>query len=550
MSDSDQVMTWRRSMDDALLTDLSTHEDSVSVEGSSATDPSTRLVSFEFIFAAIRRGRRLWGILAVIGMLMGCALLVKTTPTYKATVSVLLTEGTDQNPQDEIQTDQALAQSLPVAADVIRQLGLQQTPTHFLATYTVTQVTDRVLMFTVSSTSSAQAVRTASALAMQYLNFRGQYAQAQQTLVESTLSNQINQAREHLDSINNKIKQVNAESSSSTTQAELASLNTQSVAARTALTEVQQYVTGTLASTRTATQTMIRGSQVLDNAVAIPSSRKKTAVLYVAGGMFGGLVVGLAIVVIGAITTDRLLRRDDIAYAIGAPVTLSVGRLRGNRWLPSRPGQAVKHRRDVERLAKHLLATVPGSTRGPAYLAVIAVDDAPAVAQAVIALAVSSARRRNRVVLADLSAGACAARSLGLADSGRNMTDVDGTRIMVLVPTTDDIAPVGPLHHQESPGKMADSGNSLSAACTGADVVLSLVTLDPATDGQHLASWSTDAVAVVTVGKSTAARLRSVGEMVRFAGVRLRSVVVAGSDGSDDSLGIPSRANQIEQFSG
>jgi hypothetical protein len=65
-----------------------------------------------------------------------------------------------------------------------------------------------------------------------------------------------------------------------------------------------------------------------------------------------------------------------------------------------------------------------------------------------------------------------------------------------------------------------------------------MVTLDPATGGEHLATWSADAVAVVTVGKSNATRLGAVGEMVRFAGVRLQSVVVVGADGSDESLGI------------
>jgi hypothetical protein len=548
VSDSDQAMTWRRKTDDDLSADLSAYEDSVYVDGNSSGDPTTRLVSFEFIIAAIRRGRRLWGILAVVGLLLGCALLVDTPPVYKATVSVLLTEGADQNPQDEIQTDQALAQSLPVAADVIGQLGLQQTPTHFLGTYTVTQVTDRVLMFTVSSTSSAEAVRIASALATQYLNFRAQYAQAQQQLTESALNTQVTQAQQHLNSINSKIKQISAQPSSSGTQAELAGLHTQSAAASASLTEVQQYVTGTLASTRTATQTMVRGSQVLNSAVAIPVSRKKTAILYVAGGVFGGLVLGLAIVVIGAITTDRLLRRDDIAYAIGAPVGLSVGPLRKKRWFPSRPGKDKNRRRDTDRLARYLQGAVPGSAQGPACLAIVAVDDARAVAQAVIALAVSRAKRGDRVVLADLSAGSYAARSLGTVGSGNSMTDVDGTRIMVIVPADDDIAPAGPLHLPDSPKETIDGKDSLAAAFARADLVLSMVTLDPATGGEHLATWSTDAVAVVTVGKSNATRLHAVSEMIRFAGVRLQSVVVVGADGSDQSLGMASVPYQSAQI--
>ena len=38
-----------------------------------------------------------------------------------------------------------------------------------------------------------------------------------------------------------------------------------------------------------------------------------------------GLVLGMGIVVIQALVSDRLRRRDDIAQALGAPVKLSVG---------------------------------------------------------------------------------------------------------------------------------------------------------------------------------------------------------------------------------
>ena len=43
-------------------------------------------------------------------------------------------------------------------------------------------------------------------------------------------------------------------------------------------------------------------------------------------GLIAGLVLGLGIVVIRALLSDRLYRRDDVARALGAPVKLSVGR--------------------------------------------------------------------------------------------------------------------------------------------------------------------------------------------------------------------------------
>ena len=50
-------------------------------------------------------------------------------------------------------------------------------------------------------------------------------------------------------------------------------------------------------------------------------------------GLIGGLGLGVGIVVVGAVLTDRLRRRDEIAIAVGAPVELSIGRYRRPRFL-------------------------------------------------------------------------------------------------------------------------------------------------------------------------------------------------------------------------
>ena len=103
-----------------------------------------------------------------------------------------------------------------------------------------------------------------------------------------------------------------------------------------------------------------------------------------------------------------------------------------------------------------------------------------------------------------------------------------------MVPAADDLAPVGPLR---VPDRNAEPDAALAAACAKADLVLSLVSLDPADGGEHLATWATDAVAMVTAGRSTATRIHAVGEMIRLAGARLASVVVMDADKADESLG-------------
>ena len=78
---------------------------------------------------------------------------------------------------------------------------------------------------------------------------------------------------------------------------------------------------------------------------------------------------------------------------------------------------------------------------------------------------------------------------------------------------------------------------ALASACAGADLVLSLVSLDPARGGDHLGTWATNVVAMVTAGRSTATRIHTVGEMIRLSGARLASVVVLDFDKADESLG-------------
>jgi hypothetical protein len=64
------------------------------------------------------------------------------------------------------------------------------------------------------------------------------------------------------------------------------------------------------------------------------------------------------------------------------------------------------------------------------------------------------------------------------------------------------------------------------------------VTLDPALGGEHLATWASDVVVVVTAGESSATRVGAIGEMIRLAGAHSVSAVVIGADKTDESLGV------------
>jgi capsular polysaccharide biosynthesis protein len=466
-----------------------------------------------------------WCVLAIVGLIIGAGYATVKPPKYTASTTVLLVDKPEADPAYAIETDLALAESTPVAAAVVSQLGLQQTPASFLGTYRVAQVTTQILSITASGPTSDAAVQRASAIATQYLAYRAKYERATQLQTETVLQQQVNQGQQQLNSINAKLAQAQA----SGDQAEVTKLQAQQTTATYNLSTIKANVSSTLVTTRTTTQQMIQGSELVSPATPGKRSVKKTLVLYGIGGLLAGLALGMVIVIIGAVTSDRLRRRDDIAYAIEAPVGLSVGALSS--------GRRAARQRDLDRVVGHLRNAVSGRSTGMAGLTVIAVDNASTVAQAIVALAIAESKQQLRIVVADLSAGTPAARQLGVKGPGISTVTPAGTQIVVVVPAAGEIAPVGPLRPAGASSGQVQVPGPLAEACSGADLVLSLVTPDPNVGGDYLATWATKAVAVVSAGQSTATRIRAVGEMIRLAGPHLDSVVVVDTDPSDESLG-------------
>lgn len=502
----------------------------------SATDTTAGLISLGFIGSTLRRTLLVWLTLAVIGLFVGVGLRLdhKSTPTATTT---LLLDTTGNALNSELPTDIAIIQSIPVATAVVKQLGIQEPPVAFLGTYSAAASADSVQILTITAdgpTANA-AVQRASAIAQQFLAFRTRYLQQGLKQTIDSVNQQVSQAQQHLNSVENQISQVSAEPASPSQQAQLGTLATEKTDASNALYTERQDASSTQLEDQTTTDQEVNGSEVLSAPVVAKASGKKEVLMYGVGGLFGGLVLGMVIVIIGAITTDRLRRRDDIAIAVGAPVRLSVGRLRRRRWMPELRPQSSQRNRDMELVVGHLRNAVPADSKGATSLAVVAADDAPSVAQAVVKLAIASSQQRKRVVLADLSAGAPAARELGVTAPGIDTVNPEGVPIVVVIPEASDIAPVGPLRNPQP--ESAHVNKLLMEVYASADLVLSLVTLDPAFGGDYLGTWATDAVVVVTAGQSTATLLHATGEMIRLAGIRLDSVVVLDADKGDESLG-------------
>jgi capsular polysaccharide biosynthesis protein len=449
-------------------------------------------------------------------------------------------------------TNQSLAQSEPVAAAAVKQLGLSQSPGSLLAAYTALSTTDEVLQITVNAPSSTRAVDEARAIAAQFLTFRANILRMQEQQQASALNLQVTRAEQSLSTLGGQITALggtvpsdNATAPAGNPQpatSKLGKLQAKYTAADTALSALKQQVTGTIAQNQVNATSVIDGSQVLDPAVAGKYSKLKYIGYDVVTGLFAGVVLGMALIVFQALISDRLRRRDDIATALGAPVKLSVGPIRSGR-LPAGPRARAASERAVRRLSWHLRHLVQARARGmgAAGLAVIPVDNARAVAPAVIATVASCAEDGMRVIVADLAPGAPAAGLLGVTGTGIQRVHLGGAQVTVVVPDPDDLMPTGPL--RTGPLTVGTAGASswrdeLERAFRQADLLLTVAELDPASGADHLGTWATDAVAIITAGRTHGQHAYAVGEMLRLAAVQVVSSVVVGADDDDDSLGL------------
>jgi capsular polysaccharide biosynthesis protein len=509
--------------DDALDTFPDYDEPADPVEDDEAEEPGTRLVGLGFIGRAIRRRTRWWVLLAVLGLLIGSALFVTAKPTYQVTATLLLVNDQSIDQPTAMQTDAVLADSPDFAQQVLRKLKLSESVTAFIKSYAVTDVSNELLSIEASAPSAAAATTRADALSSGYLAYRGGMLNEQLAQENEQSQQAVTNAQDALDSINNKI--TAAQASSSTTAVQLGALKNQRTLAQDYLTSTQQTAGADEANNKLAVSTMIGGSRVIETTQpALAHSRSKTALEYVAGGAFGGAVIGIALIALIAVTSTRLRRRDDVAAALGAPVLLSVPTADN----AGRRAKKAGTKRDMRHVVSYLRDSLPPPQRETSALAVVAVDNLKFVATLVSAAAIACMNDGKRVLVADLSGGALASLLKQTAPGLHSVAKDD--RMVLFVPGPDDMAPAGPLGD--------DPPAPLVEARSKADVLISLAVLDPSVSAGYLRSWAADAVTVVTAGLSSAEKVQSAGDLIRESGVTAVSGVLLGTDKSDESLGL------------
>lgn len=499
-------------------------------------DVVTGLVSLGYLWAAVKRSIAFLCTMVIVGVLIGFAVLVKEPPAYKAETSVLITYPAGSNPSMLEFDNQAIAESHTVAKLAMDKLGIHESLGTFAASYTVAIVTERVMRITASAPSASGAVSRASAIAAEFLAYSAQEEEAAQNETISAMELELTQSQQSVTSLSAQISNVESEQETPAQQAKLASLKNQESQAAELVGTLQQTISDT--KTGSGTLAAIKGSVILDPAELTPYSKKKYIAYYAAYGLIGGLAIGLGVVILRTLVSNKLRRRDDIAWALGAPVRLSVGPVRPRRTFPpSRRVLKAVADPDIRRIAAHLRGAASAKD-GHLALAVVPVDDSGVAALSLTALAISYAQDGRNVMLVDLANGRPVTALLGQKSPGVHAVRIQQASLTLAVPFPEELDPSAPGTRGPALAWQSKLGDQIGDAWGAVDVLLALGTLDPARGGDYLATWADHAVVVTTAGRPSWTRLRAAGEMIRLAGMSPVSAVLIGVDKSDESLGL------------
>ncbi len=491
----------------------------------STSRPIPSLVSLHFLRSALRRRWWVCVLCVVLGLLASVAFLVASPVSHQAKAALVLAHDPQVDSSRAMATDISLLTTRTVASKTIANLGLTMTPDEFLKTMTAEPISSELMSLTLTGPSDAESVRRLTALTSTYLDFRADQLSTQSNVLVDGMRQRIEKLQTAMADQSRRIEQLSRAGRSG------ASKLSDAIAQRAYFQSQIETLQQSVEDATLRNDSVVSSSRVIDPAAVDTAGVKRRIALTLASGLIGGAALGCGIVLFFAITSDRLRRRSDVAAALGVAVPISVGRIAPppKQWLWLPHLRTLDNRRAAERqrLAHAIEMELPPQA-ARARLGVACIDNAEEVSFAVAAAATVLAQHGRSVAVIDLtqhgSLGAGAATSS--PGSTARPTVLRPRGVPALASSAADLITVG---HEDQSG----SPQGLESA----DVILILADLDPSVGADHLKAWTDRVMVVVTAGRSSAERVRTVADLVRTAGLELRLSALLHTERTDDSSG-------------
>ncbi|MGA5822762.1 Wzz/FepE/Etk N-terminal domain-containing protein [Kitasatospora sp. NPDC094028] len=294
-------------------------------------EPSTAppLLDLHALVVAVRRRRRLWCALALLGLLLGAAVTVLSPPPPTAVTKVLVAHQADQpnDPGTLIRTDVALLQTTGIAGQALKSLGSATKLEDLLKDYTGTGLTNNLLQITASGHSDTEAVARAKALAEAFVADHVRRLQEAADAEAKALTDQRDRLKEELAQVNQAVGDESQQSGPKTS-ANLESL----IARRAELTSRITDFSQRAAEAKVGTPRLAAGTQIVDAPRLERQSLAKGAATNGGIGLVLGLVLGIALAAVGAVVADRPVLRREVAANLGASVIAELPHRPAGRW--------------------------------------------------------------------------------------------------------------------------------------------------------------------------------------------------------------------------
>ena len=499
--------------------------------------PFAALVSIHYLRNAIRRRWLRCALPAVLGLLLAGAFLAVNPAMPTASATLILTHDQNADPNSAIATDISLLTTRTVAQRTISALGLSMTPQQLLGTLTpVSTGSAEVLQLTMTGPDNAEATRRLDAFSKAYLQFRTQQLGAQANILISGYEKRITELDAKVTAATAQIQQLAAEGQSQTDTLSDAVTNRSRLTSQ--ISDLRQQVLEA-----TVQRDSVAGaSKVIDPAAPVRVSHIKRPALTLLSGLIGGLALGLVVVILQALLSDRLWLRVEVASALDAQVPLSVRRLAPLPWFWRPLGFLPRVKRlrtarwaERQRMADALLQAIPGPGRRQA-LAVLCLGNAEEVRFGVLTAGSALQRSGMGVLVVDLTNDGVVQPAL------RRLRDLsEWERPDVFRPGVVPSLTRGPADLE------AADWDDVAVAKARNGVTLILADLDPAVGVDHLAAWSDDVVVAVTAGASSVELVRTAGDLIRSVRLRLRGAVLLNAVRDDVSSGIGLSEGEVDQ---
>ncbi|MEU3249820.1 Wzz/FepE/Etk N-terminal domain-containing protein [Streptomyces sp. NPDC006997] len=450
---------------------------------------ATPLLDLHGLVVSVRRRRRLWASVALLGLLVGMAVAVLLPPAPTAVTKVLVAHQEDQpnDPGTLIRTDVALLHTTRIADAALRSLGETGVSAEdFMAEYEGLGLTNNLLQITVTGDSDAQAVARARAVADAFVADHVRRIRQAASAEAKTLLEQRDRMRDELAQVNEAIGDGATPLNDPKASADMESLFARRAELTSRITDFDQRA----ADARVGTPQLIAGTQIVDEPRALTNSVPRNAATNGAIGCVLGLVVGLALAAVGTVVADRPVLRRDIAAHLGASVLAELPRGGGGLW----------RRRRTRAARKRLTTTLARAVRGSV----------------------------EPVSLLELG---CARATSGIALDLAGALTADGP-----VAVVDGLPGPHLARYRPKPGGPTVVGGD-RAATVAEDIRIGVGSVAPGTAWTDLRYLGTQSVLVVRAGHGSAAWLHTVARQLADQRIPVLGVVLIDPDPRDRTDG-------------